>query len=382
VDAKHLRTKQALRIRRGRVRRGHQEARRVKSAAALALGLSIPLAGCAGPAPFSPPATTSVTPSPSGTPNSVAVFGNFEFVSVQGTGQIFTYNLSTGSQVLVGTAYQTPCTDPSGMVVATVAGANVMAVACYDTNSLLTLTVNPNGSLTALGSVTGLPMPFPGLVLDGTNVFVPLFGGNSTNGAIAKVSLASPASPAIVATVTLASPVSGGVANAEYLALANGYIYVTSGSESNPLGSSSTVQVVNEATMALVGSPFVVAHSPQQIVVQGTVAYVTIFDAAELESIDISNPASLKPLQTLPVSAANQGCNALPVAVQANFAYVGCYSQDTIDRINISNPSQMLPDQSVTAVAFPQRLIFAGDSLLVTGATTGGQVYLIGLDEF
>lgn len=364
------------------MRLDQQQSRRVKGAARLAVGLSVLLSGCAGPVPFSPPATTSVTPSALGTPNSVVVFGNFEFVSVQGTGQIFTYNLSGGAQVLVGSPYATPCTYPSGMVVTAIAGNNVMAVACYDTNSLLTLTVNANGSLTSLGSVSGLPMPFPGIVLDGTNILVPLFGGNSTNGAVAKVSLASPATPTIVATVTLASPVSGGVANAEYLVLANGYAYVTSGSESNPLGASSTIQVANEATMTLVGTPFVVAHSPQQIAVQGTVAYVTLYDAAELESIDISNPASLKLLQAVSLPVANQSCSALPVAVQGNFAYVGCYSQDTIDRLNISNPSQMLAAQSATGIAFPQRLAFTGSSLVVTGATTGGQVYLVNLAEF
>ena len=347
----------------------------------LAVGLATFLSGCLTPAAFSVPAVTSITPSPSGIPNSVASFGNYEFVSVQGTGQIFTYNISSGEEVPAA-VYATPCNDPSGMAIATIAGKNVMAVPCYDTNSLLTLTVNADGSLSALGSVSGLKMPFPGIALNGTDVLVPLFGGNSANGGIAKVSIALPASPAITATVTLASPVSGGVANAEYLASSGGYIYVTSGSESNPLGSSSTVQVVNEATMTLVGSPFVVAHSPQQIAVEGTVAYVTIFDASELESIDISNPASLQPLQVMPLSAGNQSCNALPVAVQNNSAYVGCYPQGVVERVNITNPSQMQLAASLSGISFPQRLAIAGNSMLVTEATTGGQVYDIDLDKF
>ena len=86
------------------------------------------MAGCGGPAAFSPPpAISSVQPSNTGTPNSVVSFGNYEFVSVQGTGQIFTYNLSSGSQVLNGAPYATACADPSGMVVASIAGVNVMA---------------------------------------------------------------------------------------------------------------------------------------------------------------------------------------------------------------------------------------------------------------
>jgi LVIVD repeat len=354
----------------------------VRRAALLALGLSTLLSGCASPVSLSIPEITSVTPSTSGTPNSVVSFGNYEFVSVQGTGQIFTYDLSGGSQALVGAPYATPCNDPSGMVVATIAGKNVMAAACYDTGSLLTLAVNADGSLSALGSVSGLAMPFPGIVLDGTDILVPLFGGGSANGGVAKVSIAAPESPAIEASVALASPVSGGVANAEYLAVAGGYIYVTAGSESNPLDSSSTVQVVKESTMALVGSPLVVPHSPQQIALQGTVAYVTLYDVAQLESIDISNPASLKPLQILSLSVENQSCHPLPIVVEENLAYVGCYSEGVIDRLDIGKPSQMQITSSVSGISSPQRLAFSGNSLLVTSSTSGGHVYEIDLREF
>jgi hypothetical protein len=269
------------------------------------------------------------------------------------------------------------------MVVATIAGANVMAVACYDTGSLLTLTVNSDGSLSALGSVGGLPMPFPGIVLDGTNVLVPLFGGiSSGNGGVARVSIATPASPAIEGMVTLASPASGGVANAEYLAVTGGFVYVTAGSESNPLGSSSTVQVVNEATMTLVGTPLVVPHSPQQIALQGTVAYVTLFDATQLESIDISDPANLQPLETMPLATAGQSCHPVPVVVEGNYAYVGCYAEGVIEQFDVSNPSHMQAAKSIADIASPQRLAYAGNSMLVTAGTSGGQVYQIDFREF
>ena len=354
----------------------------MRSAAAWVVGLSILMVGCGGPAAFSPPAITSVQPSNSGTPNSVVSFGTFEFVSVQGTGQIFTYNIGSGFQAPVGAPYATPCADPSGMVVTTIAGANVMAVPCYDTNSLLTLTVNANGSLNALGSVGGLAMPFPGIALDGTNLFVPLFGGTSANGGIAKVSLASPANPTIEGMVTLASPVAGGIANAEYLAVANGYVYVTAGSESNPQGSSSTVQVISEGTMTLVGSPLTVPHSPQQIAVQGNVAYVTLYDATELESIDISNPAALVSLQNVSLTAGSQSCHPEPVTVEGGIAYVGCFAEGAIARLDIANPSQMQPMAAIAGLSSPQRLALAGSSLLVTGGSPGGQIYAIDLNQF
>ena len=57
--------------------------------------------------------------------------------------------------------------------------------------TLLTLTVHADGSLSALGSVGGIPSPYPGIALDGTNVFIPLFGvSNAANGGVAKVSIA------------------------------------------------------------------------------------------------------------------------------------------------------------------------------------------------
>jgi hypothetical protein len=348
----------------------------------LVSGFAMLISGCSSPIAFSPPATSSVAPSATGTPNSVIAFDSFEYVSVQGTGQIFTYNIAGTTQVTSGAPYTTPCSDPSGMVATTISGRSVMAVACYDTGSLLTLTINADGSLSPLGSVSGLPSPFPGIVLDGTDVLIPLFGSSSGNGAVAKVSIATPASPTIEGSVTLATPAAGGIANAEYLAITGGYIYVTSGSESNPLSSSSTVQVINEANMALAGIPLVVPHSPQQIAVQGTVAYVTLYDATEVESIDISNPASLKAFQVFSLSTPSQSCHALPVLIEGNFAYVGCYAEGMVDRLDISNPSQMQLTTSVWGISSPQRIVLSGNSLLATDSSTGGSVYEIGLSEF
>jgi hypothetical protein len=365
------------------VRRVREDRYRVKLAASLVVGLSTVLSGCAAPVAVVPTnPLTSVTPSPSGTPNSVVSFANFEFVSIQGTGQIFTYNLSTGVQVLAGPPYATPCSDPSGMVVTTIASQNVMAVVCYDTGSLLTLSIHADGSLSALGSVGGLPVPYPGIVLDGTSVMVPLLGSASVNGAVAKVSIASPATPAVVAEVTLASPPSGGTSNTGYLAVSNGYVYATAGSEANPESTSSTIQVVDEATMTLVGMPLIVPHSPQQLAIQGNDLYVTLFDATELESFDISNPAGPFPLEIVPAASANQTCHPLPIAVRSSVAYIGCYTEGTVEQFNVSNPAQMQLQQSIAGIANPQRLAFSGNMLLATGASTGGQVYQLNLDEW
>jgi hypothetical protein len=100
------------------------------------------------------------------------------------------------------------------MVITNIAGSNVMAVVCFDTGFLLTLNVHADGSLSPLGSVGGLATPYPGIALDGTNVFVPLSGVSlSANGGVAKVNIASPTNPMVTAITTLASPFPGGFAN-------------------------------------------------------------------------------------------------------------------------------------------------------------------------
>jgi hypothetical protein len=355
----------------------------VKYSAPLAISLLTLLSGCVSqsnivlPAPI-PTITSTVTPSTNGIPNSIASLGNFEFISVQGTGQIFTYNIATGAQVQVGQPYTTPCMNPSGMVLTTIAAANIMAVVCFDTNSLLTLTVHPDGTLSPLGSVTGLPTPYPGIALDDTNVLIPLFGQvGAANGAVAKVSIAAPTNPTITGTVTLASPATGQFVNPGYLTTAGGYIFVAAGSESTPLETTSSIQVINEAAMTLAGPPFTVAHSPQSIAVQGTVAYVTLFDALQLQSIDITNPAALKPLQIASLASKTQSCHALPIAIRGTSAYVGCYYEGIIEQFNIANPASMQLTQTMIGLTAPQRLLFNGQFLLVPASNPGGHIYQI-----
>jgi hypothetical protein len=337
------------------------------------------LAGCvdmASPETASPVPVTvnTIVPSATGTPIYVTASWPYEFVSVQTTGQIFTYNVSTGSQVLATAPYATPCADPSGMVITAIGSSTVMAVVCYDTGALLTLQVHADGSLSALGQVSGLSAPFPQIALDGTNVLIPLFGGNGVNGGVAKVSIATPSAPAITGTVTLASPFAGALVNTGYVAAAAGYIYVSAGSESSPITASSTIQVVNEATMTLVGSPLVVTHSPQQIVLQGNVAYATFYDSRELESIDISNPASLQPLETLFTTTPTSGCSGLPIVVQGTNAFVGC-AEGYVETYDISNPSAMTLTGSLVLTYAPQRLALARSYLLVASGVAGGTIY-------
>src|SRR6185437_5129718 len=133
-------------------------------------------------------------------------------------------------------------------------------------------------------------------------------------------------------------------------------------SETQPLASSSSVQVINESTMALVGTPFIVPHSPQQIVVAGGVAYLTLFDELAVEVIDISNPAAIKGIAT----ASLTNCHPIPLAVSNNVAYIGCYAEGTVARLNVANPAQIATMAVISGVQSTQGMAISGNLLLVT----------------
>jgi LVIVD repeat-containing protein len=317
--------------------------------------------------------STSVVPNGSGVPNYVTIMWPFEYVSVQGVSKIYIYNISTGTQVAASTpSYTTSCTSPSGMALTNINGVEVMAVVCYDTGALLTLTVNTStGALTSLGSVSGLTAPYPGLVIDGTNVYVPEFGTTSVNGSIAQISIATPSSPSITTSVQLAQQGTN-YENPAYITSNAGYIFVEAGSETGGSSPDSSIQVINETTMTLVGTPLGVDHSPQSVAKLGTTLFVSIRDNPEIYSIDISNPASLSVLQKLTVSS----CLPLPVAVDARYLYVGCDSTGGIQLYDVSNPSNMQLLNTFTGFTDVQRLAFAGPYLAITDYATGGNVYL------
>jgi hypothetical protein len=68
--------------------------------------------------------------------------------------------------------------------------------------------------------------------------------------------------------------------------------------------------------------------------------------------------------------------------VRNSSAYIGCYPEGTVEQVNVGNPAQMQLQQSIAGIVNPQRMAFSGNLLLVTGASTGGQVYQLNLDEW
>jgi hypothetical protein len=242
---------------------------------------------------------------------------------------------------------------------------------------VLTLNVAANGSLSPLGSVAVPGMPYPSIAPDGTNAFVPIFGACSgvgiggANGGVAKLDVSNPAAPVVRGIVTLASPQPNDCVNATALTVSGGYIYVASGSEAT-----SSVQVVNELTMQLVGSPLVVPHSPQQITVSGGVAYIQLFDAVGVEAINISNPASLQMLEVFTPSVP-ASCHALALGLRNTTAYLGCWAEGNVDRINVSTPTSMTETNYIVGLRAPQSLTFSGDYMFVVSSAAGGSVYQV-----
>jgi len=111
--------------------------------------------------------------------------------------------------------------------------------------------------------------------------------------------------------------------------------------------------------------------------VQNNVLYVTLFDATQLETIDISNPASLQVLETLPLNSPTLSCNAIPVVIDGTYAYVGCYSQGVIEVMDVSNPSSIRLVNTVTSIPNPERFNLVGNYLQVTSSSVGGAVFQI-----
>ena len=136
--------------------------------------------------------------------------------------------------------------------------------------------------------------------------------------------------------------------------------------------------------MALVGSPLVVDHSPQSIAVSQGYAFVTFFDAEELQSFDVSNPAVLQPLQTVATTFAGQGCSALPITVFEMYAYVGCYNQAQILRYNISDPTHMVVVNALTGISTPERIAYSTTLryLVAVSGQAGGSLYQVDAGRF
>lgn len=331
------------------------------------------------------PATT-VQPSASLSPNSVWVQYPFELVTVQHSGatsQLNVYNISTGVQVLVGSPTTfTGCQFLNGVVATNIAGVNVVFTVCNDNATGYAFSLSSSGVLTALGSpLTGLTAASPGIALDpdGVHVYVPLFGvSSSATGSIAKVLLSATSSPTMVGSpmaVASFNGCSGTAGNASqnpaYLVVADGYGFVETGHEpTTACVLDSTIQAFNTSTMALVGSVLPVAHSPQQLSKQGSTLFASYFDALQIQSFDISNPASITSLQVLSTPSAN----LVPIITRGSRTFAGVQGGADVGdvyELDTSNPSDMRLIQKFTGFVDPQRFFLDGRNLFVVEAGVG-----------
>jgi hypothetical protein len=295
------------------------------------------------------------------TQNSMDTSGVYTYLTVQATasaqGAVVVLNTATNTPEIL-TTFTMPCVQPNGILIS----GSYAYVTCYDSGELYVLTINNSNPtvpvLAILGIVGGLQGPFPGISLAGTHVYIPSHApGNQ--GAIYRVDVSNPAAPAIdgsIATTPSISP------NAVFVT--GGYMYCACASEPD----TSYVEVFTaDGTITSLGR-VALAHSPQRLVVRGNYAYVTNFDAEQLDVIDISTPASPSVAATVPLA-----CYGLPIALSGSYAYVGCYAADGVAKIDISVPSApVLVSKTATSASPVQALGMNGPRLLAAAGVAGG----------
>lgn len=318
------------------------------------------LAGCGG-GPFMTGLRSlgSVVPSATLTPNSIAVSGNYAYVTLQGTsGAVAVLNIATGTPTLL-TTFTMPCTEPNGIKIS----GSYAYVTCLDTAALYVLSISnadPAAPVLAVaGSVSGLQSPYPGTSLSGSEFYVP-----SHSGEIFRVNVSNPAAPVIDGSVATAA---GTSPNAVYVI--NNIVYCACSSEP----SQSYFQIFTATgAMTLLGQ-VPLAHSPQRLIVSGNYAYVTNFDASKLDIVDVTDPAAPGILTSVPLP-----CNALPIAVTANNAYVGCYSSQGIATIDITHPATAaVLGYTATSASPVQDLALSGTSLYAVSGNAGGSFNIL-----
>jgi hypothetical protein len=325
-----------------------------------ALAAVMLLAGCGGGS-FMPGLRSlgSVVPSATLTPNSIAVSGNYAYVTLQGTtGAVAVLNISANIPVPL-TTFTMPCTAPNGIRIS----GSYLYVSCYDTGTLYVLSINNANPaapvLSVAGSVSGLQSPYPGTSLSGSELYIP-----SHSGEIFRVNVSNPAAPVIDGSVATAA---GTSPNAVYVA--GGIVYCACSSEP----SQSYFQTFTATgAMTLLGQ-VTLAHSPQRLVVSGNYAYVTNFDAAKLDIVDVTNPAAPGVLFSVALP-----CNALPIAVTADNAYVGCYSAQGIATIDITHPAAAaVLGYTATSASPVQDLALSGAYLYAVSGNAGGSFNIL-----
>ena len=306
-----------------------------------------------------------------GASNMITPYLNFVYISDQGDGKVKVFDTSGGGLNLIQTVNMS-CTAPDAIVM-THAGAQAIAsITCYDNKTLYTFTVGADGTLTATGGSVAIPQSmWPGSIAIGTDLFVPTNAECPATSTIYKVSVANPSSPSITGSANL-QQAAGVQQCTAYLATDGKYVYAEAGAEGGPANNSS-IQVLNPASMTWVGSPLVVAHSPQEIVLQSQYLYVSYWDALKFDVISTANPAALSV-----VSSVSTGCALIGLAVHGTRLFTGCYgASNPLLVYNISDPTNIYQQTSTGSFNAWQNLKISGSRLFGVGGDANGNLYSI-----
>jgi hypothetical protein len=178
--------------------------------------------------------------------------------------------------------------------------------------------------------------------------------------------------PALPTVVGLATTGTAGV-NVADIKVVGDYAYVAGQSE----GQSYILvfDVSNPASLYLLSS-LPVEHSPQGLDVRRSYWYQTIYDANLLNIYDISNPSSPSQVGTVSLTGT---CKPQDVTVEGTTAYVACYENSSVAVVDVSNPTSPSVDGYIPlpATSYPIFLESKGRYVYSISNTTGGMLSVI-----
>jgi hypothetical protein len=202
---------------------------------------------------------------------------------------------------------------------------------------------------------------------------------SSYAGVLSIVDVSNPASPTMIGSTNTGT---AGVHVADIKVVGN-YAYVSGQStdQNPPLSQVLVFDVSNPASPYLLSS-LQAGHSPQGLDVEGNFWYQTIYDndltygVPTLDIYNISNPSTFYQAGTAILSGS---CHPQDVAVEGTIAYVACYANSSVAVVDVSNPASPTVDGyiSLPATSYPIFLEAKGRYVYSISNIPGGVLSVI-----
>ena len=311
--------------------------------------------------------------------SAIAVQGALAYISMEAIGN------QSGARSLVIVSLETPAapaivsTTSSG-VASDMAGIAVNGIYAYvpyrassGTNFQVWNVGDPNNPSVAGSASLSCPAgmyPFNSPALNGNYAYVACWESEvETTGAYVVLDVSNPASPSVIGSVAVTptyQPLSIAIWGQ------NLYVIATQGgSTSDYLLLYSVANPASPSLLATVST----AHSPQVVAPMGTVAVVAVYDAAELQIVDFSNPSAP---QSSTVSLGSCHPNSVTVfeGDAGNAAFAVCDQPGGASVVSLASMTSPVSLGTVLSGTTFNSLAGAGNYLY--GIDTGGNLETIG----